>query len=116
MLASYDADCLRRFILVAVEARIGEDATVLRRYLDPALRIDMRFAIAFAAALILGNLAIAPLIPIQRFGVYLALSCAVTGAAYEICDVQADRTLERAFAAGLNFAPNWRRKQAHGPG
>jgi hypothetical protein len=104
-LASYGRNFLSRFVAAAGAATVGDGISALQRYLDPTLRIDTRFAIVFAAALVLGNLAIAPLVPLQPFGAYLALFCAVMGAAYGTSDVQENRTLERIFAAGPAVDP-----------
>ncbi len=105
MLASYGAIYLNRFIAAASGAACGHGRSALQRYLDPTLEIDKRFAIAFAAALVLGNLAIASLVPLNPYGAYLALFCAVMGLAYGVCDVQENRTLEEIFAAGPGVDP-----------
>ncbi len=106
MLVSYDANYLSRFIIAAGAATVDNGMSALQRYLDPTLGIDRRFAIAFAAALVLGNLAIARFVPLYPYGAYLALFCAVMGAVYGISDVQEDRTLERIFAAGPGVDSN----------
>jgi hypothetical protein len=64
-LASYDAAYLSRFIAAAQARQVGA-VSALAFYSRPTLRPnDMRFAVALGAALILGNLAIARIAPLQ---------------------------------------------------
>lgn len=97
----YGAAYLTRFIAVAQNRQVGE-VSALAFYRRPTLSPnDMRFAAALGSALILGNLAIARVAPLQPYGGWLALVCAVMGSLYCACDIGENLILERIFSRGL---------------
>ena len=96
----YGANYLNRFMHAAQAATAGGGASAINRYIDPTLGLDQRFAVALAAALLLGNLALRPFMPLDPFGGRLALFCALMSAIYGISDVLEDRTLKRILSAG----------------
>jgi hypothetical protein len=94
VVSSRGVEYIQRFVMAASQTTTDGGRNAFERYRQPTLKWnDVKFAVAFGAFLILGNLAIAATMPLRPYGTWLAYFCALMGFAYGAVKIAEDLAL-----------------------